>query len=630
MRLDPSALHHLPAAVERVRVGWTRPAVAAARRSIAQALLPVRRWSVRRARLWAVAPLWVQTRRRARALAQSAAPKLAVLVETTAAARLWLVDAASLRAAASRAACRRTTRAFVAPVVALAAGLKTSAAVGPDASPLAAISALLAPAREAARRATWTDGVVAALAVAALSGPFLSGHLGRDATIALTRHNPFAERVMVTAERDLSVLTPTTATLWTGAPAARAERSMAPAWVMAAGDVGALDPAVALATGARVLEVEPAPLWSPFLAVQGVADDGSEYASLETATIITSNPRGGVDLEFAPIAHSGGAGSTPRPAIGDDAALALGNFSTGPVAPVRTVGVGAPGVQPGAVARGQYATASVAVGAADAWPGRSGGALPPGVAAALNLSQVPAAVAPPKRAPLPPRRPIVDGPQKTARITIVLTAVGLNPAASRAALESLPSSVALAVAPVAPSPERWVAAAQSDGRVALLEIPMEPASYPRVNPGPLTLLADDSPQANARRLADALAKAPGVDGVATYLGDRFTQSADAVTSLVADLKKRDLFVLETAPSALSQLGRAAASAGVTAKTSLVSIDKSGRAFDLSEGLATLEAQARADGAAIGVGVAIPSTVEALALWARDLESRGFQLTALGG
>ena len=42
----------------------------------------------------------------------------------------------------------------------------------------------------------------------------------------------------------------------------------------------------------------------------------------------------------------------------------------------------------------------------------------------------------------------------------------------------------------------------------------------------------------------------------------------------------------------------------------------------------LEAQARRTGYAVGVGVAIPTTVEGVSAWIADLESRGFELAPL--
>lgn len=239
---------------------------------------------------------------------------------------------------------------------------------------------------------------------------------------------------------------------------------------------------------------------------------------------------------------------------------------------------------------------------------------------------------PPSTAPRPTRRPAVgDVVVRTARqpeIVIILTAVGVNEEASRRALRDLPPEIAFAVAPIAQDPAEWAGAADAQGRVVLLEIPMDPASRRARDPGPLTLRVGDAAAANLARLDAALALAPGVDGVATYLGGRFVADDAALRPILAELAARGLFLLETTPSPLSRVREMGAELGLRTVASVVSLDKAGRVRDISDSLALLEEEARRSGRAIGVAVAIPSTIRALDAWSDTARARGVRLTPL--
>ncbi len=225
--------------------------------------------------------------------------------------------------------------------------------------------------------------------------------------------------------------------------------------------------------------------------------------------------------------------------------------------------------------------------------------------------------------------PFVSAPAPRPKVTIVLTAVGLNSDASKAAMTELPSEVALSIAPIAADSVAWTTRAHETGRVVLAETPMEPESYPRVNPGPLTLLVKNSVEENVRRLGETLARVPGAHGVATYLGGRFAKNDTAAVMFSTALGRRGLMMLETVSERGRILSKTAAKAGVPVFEAAVSVDSSGHDRDIAAGLRRLEEAARRDGYAIGVGVTIPSTVAGIDLWLDTLEDKGIDLVALG-
>lgn len=598
MSLTPFSIDRLPRALEAVRQRHSLP--------LARRIFAVARAQAAGLRARLIAPIAdplirAAAARRAALKASAAGRALSGALAQAAAFRREAILRGDRFAARSRAFCR----ALVAPIAARGGARDALGAARRhlDAAGRAGLARL--------RRARPADAVVAALALIGFSAPLAAPRLSDEATIVLTRDNPFAFRVSALAEPGVSALSPDAPTLWTGLRVARAERAVAPDWALGAGfDDRPLSVEQALQAPARAIELRPAPLWSPSLAAAEGLEDPADYLPIVTGSVPTGRP----EIRIIPL--------------GDEAqdALALGAFDTGPTLARSADAPGEPTLA--GLAAGEYATGSLGAARESGWPAERKGEISEALAEALNLDGDGLMSLPLKVAPVPSLRPARSGPGASARITVVLTAVGLNEAASRRALQTLPSAVAFAIAPVAADPKKWVEAAQSRGRVALLEIPMEPQSYPRLNPGPLTLLSDADPEDNAERLAEALARAPGVDGVATYLGDRFAAAPDAARPVIAALKQRELFMLETSPGPLSQLRRVAAEIGLPAASSVVSLDRAGRAEDLSEGFARLEAAAKHRGHAIGVAVAVPGSVEALSAWLETLPRRGFRLTAL--
>lgn len=224
-------------------------------------------------------------------------------------------------------------------------------------------------------------------------------------------------------------------------------------------------------------------------------------------------------------------------------------------------------------------------------------------------------------------RPFVTGPTlkpDAPRVAIIVGGVGLNPQASQAAIEQLPEGVTLAFAPYGADIDRLVAQARAQGHEALLQAPMEPFDYPQNNPGPHTLLAG-APDGGLNDLRWLMSRFSGYAGVMNYLGGRFTSDAAALTPALAEIAQRGLFFLDDGASPQSLATTLAPKLSLPhAKVDIV-LDARGAQQALDAALAQLEAQARANGVAIGFANALPATISRLARFARDLERRGVAL-----
>ncbi len=205
------------------------------------------------------------------------------------------------------------------------------------------------------------------------------------------------------------------------------------------------------------------------------------------------------------------------------------------------------------------------------------------------------------------------------KIAMVVEGLGLNGAATRAAIEKLPPEVTLSFVPYADGLQGWMDLARANGHEVVLELPMEPLDYPANDPGPSTLMANAPAGETVKRLEWLLSRATGYFATTNYLGGRFVTSDNAMGVLMGALKGRGLGFLDDGSAIRRGMGgapRASADAIIDEQLSAESIDQQ---------LLKLEAQALQHGQALGTGFAYPVTVDQVSRWAAALANRGYQL-----
>lgn len=205
------------------------------------------------------------------------------------------------------------------------------------------------------------------------------------------------------------------------------------------------------------------------------------------------------------------------------------------------------------------------------------------------------------------------------KIALIVGGLGLNAAATHAAIDRLPADVTLSFVPYADGLQGWIDQARAAGHEVLLEIPMEPLDYPNNDPGPATLMASAPKAEIIRRLEWLLARASGYFGVTNYLGGRFVTSDPALSAFTGALRARGLAFVDDGSAAKRGLGglpRASADAVVDQQLSTEAIDHE---------LTQLETDAQQRGQALGAGFAYPVTIAQASRWAQGLAARGYQL-----
>jgi polysaccharide deacetylase 2 family uncharacterized protein YibQ len=235
------------------------------------------------------------------------------------------------------------------------------------------------------------------------------------------------------------------------------------------------------------------------------------------------------------------------------------------------------------------------------------------------------APAPPHPTSLPP----TEAPAKASaafagpRIAILLTEMGADPSLSRSAVAALPAGIGFAFTPYGDVGE-LVTAARRDGHEIWLGMPMQPRAYPKVDPGPHTLLVATDTDENLRRLDWALARVAAPAGVTNMMGSAFTENAAALRPVLAAIGARDLAFLDARASARSVAGSTARGLSVPVAVNDRFLDENG---SIDTNLAALEALARRRGHAIGYARPLPETVAAIAAWTDTLDEKGIILVS---
>ncbi len=214
---------------------------------------------------------------------------------------------------------------------------------------------------------------------------------------------------------------------------------------------------------------------------------------------------------------------------------------------------------------------------------------------------------------------------KPIRIAIVIGGLGIGQTVTADAITRLPGEVSLAFAPYGADLERQAQRAREQGHELFLQAPMEPFDYPDNDPGPQTLLAGQSAEQNIDKLHWLMSRFTGYVGVMNFMGAKFSASDSALTPIFKDMSSRGLAYLDDGSSSRSLSMATAGVMGLPAARADVTIDTNLKSADIDEALSKLERVAREKGVAIGVGSALPLTLDRVVRWSKTLEQKGIVL-----
>ena len=215
-----------------------------------------------------------------------------------------------------------------------------------------------------------------------------------------------------------------------------------------------------------------------------------------------------------------------------------------------------------------------------------------------------------------------------AKVAIVVGGMGISQTTTERALKILPSDITLGFAPQGNSLSRWAQSARRKGHEILLQIPMEPFDYPRVDPGRGTLIVDAAPDANLKVLHESMGRLTNYAGVMNYLGARFSTVPEALAPVMADIGERGLLYLDDSTSARSLAGKFALQSRAGYAGADMVLDGVQDKNEILKSLDRLEATARAKGTAIGVATGFDVTIDAVAEWVGEAQKRGIEIVGV--
>ena len=191
-------------------------------------------------------------------------------------------------------------------------------------------------------------------------------------------------------------------------------------------------------------------------------------------------------------------------------------------------------------------------------------------------------------------------PTEKPEIAILIDDIGHDLEMARSFMQ-LGLPVTLSILPLASDTHTIVQMAKGKGCEYMLHLPMEPKEYPYLDPGPGALFAKTGDEEIRQTLGDHLKRVPGARGVNNHMGSEFTENEEKMTVLLHEIKKRELFYVDSRTTSHTVAQRVAKTIGVpvASRTVFLDNDLSPKAMEFQMG--RLLAAAREPGAAIGIG-----------------------------
>jgi polysaccharide deacetylase 2 family uncharacterized protein YibQ len=214
------------------------------------------------------------------------------------------------------------------------------------------------------------------------------------------------------------------------------------------------------------------------------------------------------------------------------------------------------------------------------------------------------------------------------KIALVIGGMGINIKKTNDAIRELPGQITFAFAPYGRGLQSLINKARRRGHEVILHIPMEPYGYPGINPGPKTLVANVEPIENLKNLRWLMSRFTGYSGVTNYMGAKFTADGGALLPIFSQFKSRGLVFFDDSSSGANLTGSIARAVKLPARRADIIIDTESAFTSIQQSLANLETLARKNGMAIGSGTGLPSTIDAVESWSRELQDRGIILVPL--
>ena len=210
----------------------------------------------------------------------------------------------------------------------------------------------------------------------------------------------------------------------------------------------------------------------------------------------------------------------------------------------------------------------------------------------------------------PPIKPPVPKHRELPKVAIIIDDIGYDSKIAKQFL-ALDAVLTISILPHSPSIKKITQLAKANGFELMLHLPMEPAEYPNVNPGPGTLLTSMSPDQLISQLEKNLAAIPAIKGVNNHMGSKMTAQSNQMYQIFSVLKKKGLYFVDSRTTAKTQGRPSARLFKVPFAERDVFIDHFQKPEFIKKQIKELVRIARRNGQAVGIAHPHPVTLKIL-------------------
>ncbi len=211
--------------------------------------------------------------------------------------------------------------------------------------------------------------------------------------------------------------------------------------------------------------------------------------------------------------------------------------------------------------------------------------------------------------PVPRALPKHKPPHPVPRVAIIIDDMGYDIGLDRAFIR-LEAPLSFAFLPMAPFTRKLALEARHMGRDVLVHLPLE-AENKSIDPGPGVLNVDMGFDSMLTRLRHDLDLVPGAVGVNNHMGSRFTADRQAMRIVLAEIKRRGLFFVDSRTTKYTIAYKSALALGIPSAERSVFLDHNTDPAAIKSELQRLTKLARLRGQAVAIGHPHTNTLRVL-------------------
>ena len=203
----------------------------------------------------------------------------------------------------------------------------------------------------------------------------------------------------------------------------------------------------------------------------------------------------------------------------------------------------------------------------------------------------------------PPRPPL-------KQVAIIIDDIGYDMAPVRDLL-SIDADITFAILPLLAHSRAAADILHKANRETLLHLPMEPLSYPKEKPGSGALFSDMNDEELVFQMEKNLASVPYVVGVNNHMGSKFMLNERNLVTVFNQLKKRDLFFIDSRTTNSSKTTAAAQKVHLTIASRKIFLDNERNYSKIYQILMDVAEAPAGNSMLIVIGHPYPETIRAL-------------------